>query len=283
MKVDKTGPSATLSVTSGTQGNNFWYTTNVVVHTAGVDAVSGGVACSEDQTLNSDTAGVVFHGLCTNDAGLKTNAADLTVKRDATPPRLAPTVSPSPVLLAGDATATPNATDDTSGIASASCNTPATSTVGALTTSCTATDNAGNVTTNASVPYTVMYEPATAVCLGSPAHQVLQPVNANGLSVFKQKSTVPVKFRACDANGVSIAAGSVVSDFGLTGVFQGNTAVTVTEELASTTPDVTFRWSPTDQLWIFNLDTKNLASGRTYVYGIHLNDGSWIPFQFTVK
>ncbi|MGH9555917.1 MAG: hypothetical protein ACRD2Y_08860 [Terriglobales bacterium] len=44
-----------------------------------------------------------------------------------------------------------------------------------------------------------------------------------------------------------------------------------------------FRWSATDQMWIFNLSTRNLAAGATYVYRIHLVDGSDVYFQFTLK
>src|SRR5207249_1525458 len=36
----------------------------------------------------TDTAGQVFHGSCTNDAGLVANASEISVKRDATPPVL---------------------------------------------------------------------------------------------------------------------------------------------------------------------------------------------------
>ena len=33
----------------------------------------------------------------------------------------------------------------------------------------------------------------------------------------------------------------------------------------STTPDTAFRWSSTDQLWIFNLSTKNLTNNERMV------------------
>src|SRR2546422_3463306 len=50
------------------------------------------------------------------------------------------------------------------------------------------------------------------ICLASPGHQILQPVNADGSSVFKKGSTIPVKFRVCDANANPIGgAGQVVT------------------------------------------------------------------------
>ena len=86
VKVDKTGPSATLAVTSGTAGSNGWYTDDVTVDASGSDAVSGGVVCSATQTLTTDTSGTPVNGSCTNAAGLSTNAAPLTVKLDKSNP-----------------------------------------------------------------------------------------------------------------------------------------------------------------------------------------------------
>jgi hypothetical protein len=42
------------------------------------------------------------------------------------------------------------------------------------------------------------------ICAGDIGHQILQPINAAGSSVFNSKSTTPAKFRVCDVNGVSI-------------------------------------------------------------------------------
>jgi len=71
-------------------------------------------------------------------------------------PTLAPSVSPNPVYLNGSATATAGATDSGSGIATQSCGAVNTSTVGAKTVTCTATDNAGNTAT-ASAAYRVIF------------------------------------------------------------------------------------------------------------------------------
>jgi len=86
LKIDKTGPSAILSVTAGTAGTNNWYTTDVTVHTSGSDAISDSVTCTIDQYQTTETTGVVFNGACTNGAGLSTDAAPLTVKLDKTGP-----------------------------------------------------------------------------------------------------------------------------------------------------------------------------------------------------
>jgi hypothetical protein len=121
------------------------------------------------------------------------------------------------------------------------------------------------------------------MCVGSPGHQILQPIDGDGMSVFKQKSTVPAKFRVCDAYGSSVGTPGVVSSFNLVSVMIGTTSAAITEEIVSTTPYNEFRWSATDQQWIFNLNTKNLSAGKTYIYKITLNDGSAIDFEFGLK
>src|SRR5205823_3718339 len=138
---------------------------------------------------------------------------------------------------------------------------------GAKSLDCTATDKAGNVA-NRALAYAVQYASGSA-CYGGPGHQVLQPINVDGSSVFKQKSTVPTKFRVCDANGVSIGAPGVVSSFWLVQVVGGTTASDVNEAVVSTTPDTTFRWDSSDRQWIFNVNTKNLNANTTYAYAIN--------------
>ena len=136
--------------------------------------------------------------------------------------------------------------------------------------------------TNVGASFTIGYA-TTGMCLGSPGHQVLQPLNIDGTSVVKKGSTVPVKFRVCDANGNSIGTAGVVTNFQLVQTIDALLTTTVNEDPLSTTPDAAFRWSPSDQQWIFNLSTKNLGNGKTYVYRITLNDGSTINFQFGTK
>jgi len=120
------------------------------------------------------------------------------------------------------------------------------------------------------------------MCLDSPGHQILQPINLDGSSVFKQGSTVPAKFRVCDTNGNSIGTPGVVSDFKLIKKTNGTSSDT-NETVVSTSADSAFRWDPGAQQWIFNISTKNLSKGYTYTYQITLNDGSTIQFTFGLK
>ena len=59
----------------------------------------------------------------------------------------------------------------------------------------------------------ITYAPASVSCLGAAGRTILQPINADGSSVFKQGSTVPAKFRVCDAKGNSIGTPGVVASF----------------------------------------------------------------------
>jgi hypothetical protein len=137
------------------------------------------------------------------------------------------------------------------------------------------------VVTYVGAKLTITYATTGAPCLGQPGRTILQPINADGSSVFKQGSTVPAKFRVCDANGNSIGSQGVVQGFAVQ--VTNATGDIVNEAVDSTTPDTTFRWSATDQLWIFNISTKSLSSGKGYTYQVVLNDGSNLLFKYTLK
>jgi hypothetical protein len=92
-----------------------------------------------------------------------------------------------------------------------------------------------------------------------------------------------VKFRVGDVNGVSIGTPGTVTSFRITAVINGTVSTPVDLPPSSTTPDTAFRWDPTAQQWIFNLDTSGLAAGSTYVFTIALADGSSINFQFGLR
>jgi hypothetical protein len=138
----------------------------------------------------------------------------------------------------------------------------------------------GNVASQAA-GYTVAYA-VGGTCLGSPSRAILQPVNADGSSVFKQGSTVPAKFRVCDANGNSVGSPGVVTSFTATSASNASPSA-VNETIVSTTPDTAFRWDAASQQWIFNISTKNLKAGLRYSYTIGLNDGSQISFSFSLR
>jgi hypothetical protein len=279
---DATAPSVTTSLARPAD-HNGWYNAPVVISAVGTDATSGIDSCQSSSYSGPDSATASAIRSCTDLAG-NTASDSVGFQYDATAPTLNPSVSPNPVVLNAAASAIPGASDATAGIASAACGAVDTSTVGSHSVACTATDKAGNQNSSLA-SYSVIYAVGGS-CLGSPGHQILQPVNANwqtDLSVFKQGSTVPAKFRVCDANGVSIGTAGLVTKFALVAKLSLAGSETVDEVVISTTPDTAFRWSSTDQQWIFNMTTKTLKANTTYVYQVTLNDGSTIDFRFGLK
>jgi hypothetical protein len=131
----------------------------------------------------------------------------------------------------------------------------------------------------ATMSQTVQYQ-QSGTCYGDVGHTILQPINADGTSVFKMGGTVPTKFRVCDYSGNSVgptaATPNVVKSYLIAG-YNGNVN-TVDENVTSTTPDTAFRWDSTSQQWIFNTKTGtgNLAVKGTYWLQITLADGTII-------
>jgi hypothetical protein len=129
-------------------GSNGWYNSGTIDVTFDITIPMGETEQSQSPdcagtSITSDTVGTTVSCTVTTDVGPPTTV-DVPIKRDATLPNLNPQISPATLVLNGPGTATPNATDATSGVATQSCQTVDTSTVGANSLTCTATDNAGN-------------------------------------------------------------------------------------------------------------------------------------------
>ena len=87
MKLDKSNPTANLSITAGTLGTDGWYIDDVTVHASGADNVSDPTTCAPlNQQQTTDTVGQQFTADCTNDAGRTQAATPVTIKRDASAP-----------------------------------------------------------------------------------------------------------------------------------------------------------------------------------------------------
>jgi hypothetical protein len=164
-----------------------------------------------------------------------------------------------------------------------SCTTMAstTSPVGSYPITCSGQSSSNYNITYVAGTLKVLYA-SSGVCNGDAGHQILQPINVNGTSVWNQGRTIPAKFRVCDANGVSVGTPGVVSSFFLVQIISG-TVTDVDETVSSTTPDTAFRWDPGAQQWIFNISTASLPAAQTYVYAIALNDGSTIMFRYGLR
>jgi hypothetical protein len=145
-----TTPPVISPTTTGTLGDNGWYTTNVTVTWLVTDAESVILEATTCGTtvIGSDHPGITLTCTATSYGG--TASLSVTIKRDGTPPVVSASVSPnanSDGWHNTDATVTFSAVDALAGIAA--CNVPATiSSDGAnqsATGSCT--DKAGNVGT----------------------------------------------------------------------------------------------------------------------------------------
>jgi hypothetical protein len=148
-----TPPTITPAFT-GTLGNNGWYTSNVTLSWTIANNGSA-IITSSGCTLTTYTSDGAGGATCSATNAGGTTKQFVSIKRDTTKPFLAPTASPNPVLQYLSATGTPNAEDNLSGLASQSCSTPNTGTVGVFSLGCTATDKAGNTGTG-TVSYTVI-------------------------------------------------------------------------------------------------------------------------------
>lgn len=268
-----TALSATqLNATPSVAGTfNYAPASGTVLDAASGQTLSVNFTPSDTTDYNSATKSVTIN---VNPAPLTITANNASKMLDAPNPAFTATYSgfvsgQGPGILTGTLTCTSTATT--------------TSPVGSYPINCSGQSSSNYMMNYVAGTLKVVYAPAGGVCDGDLNHAILQPVNLDGSSVFKQGSTVHAKFRVCDANGVSVGTPGVVSAFNLVQIVSGTLVQTVDETVDSTTPDYMFRWDSTGQQWIFNISSKSLAANETYVFLITLNDGTAIPFQFGLK
>jgi uncharacterized repeat protein (TIGR03803 family) len=98
---------------------------------------------------------------------------------------------------------------------------------------------------------------------------MLQPVNTDGSSVFKLGSTIAAKFKltgACAGNANLIATIYFYQTSGIEGPVNEATSTSAADT------GTTFRYSASDDQYIYNLGTKGLNQG-TWQLGVDLHDG----------
>lgn len=274
VKLDKTGPTAALAVTAGTLGLDGWYTSDVTVSTSGSDSISSPVTCTADQYLVVDTGGATFNGSCTNDAGLTTNAAPLTVKLDKTAPTITWNGGPADGAnyYFGFIPAAPTCTafDLLSG--PKECNVTGYSLlVGSHTLTATAYDMAGNSKVE-SRTYTVLAWTLTGF---------YRPVDMNGvLNVAKNGSTVPLKFNIYAGTTELTTVSSAKSlQYSLI-----KCDLTAPEDPVDTlaTGGTVLRYDSSGGQFVYNWKTPNTA-GKCYSVTMTTWDGSNLTAYFKLK
>ena len=192
VKLDKTAPQVSAAPVTAANAAG-WYRDDVVVAYTCSDALSGVVACPASQVLTGEGAAVASTPRMVTDAAGNTSApASATVKIDRTAPVLAPSVA-QPLLLNAVAAAQANASDALSGIDEQSCGALTTTSVGARSVACTATDIAGN-TASASTGYRVSYGFAG-----------FEAPLANALNGVRTKQYLPFKWRVFDADNADVS------------------------------------------------------------------------------
>jgi hypothetical protein len=192
--VSDTTPPAIAPAINGTLGNNGWYTGDVAVswNVSDADSAIATSAGCNATSVTTDTIGATF--TCTASSAGGTATQSVTIKRDATAPVLLPV--PATVLLHGSATVV-DASDATSGIATSGCSALDTSSVGAKTTTCTATDAAGN-SAGVEAAYRVVYGFAG-----------FEAPLAEALNAVQSKKYLPFKWRVFDADNADVTGLSV--------------------------------------------------------------------------
>jgi sugar lactone lactonase YvrE len=211
---DATGP-VIEPIVEGPQGLNGWYLGQVSVGWNAYDpqsTISSSSGC-DITTLPGETAGATL--TCTATSAGGTSTASRTIKIDSTGPTLNPVIAPSPPIVNETATAFANATDTLSGVASQSCASVNTASVGAKTVVCVAQDVAGNQRSTTK-SYSVFYG----------FNGFLSPlVELPRTNRIKKGRTLPVSWRMVDGQGNPIlnlvsAQAQFVSAAACDGVFQ---------------------------------------------------------------
>lgn len=275
VNIDMTAPVVT-ALTDSLPNANGWYNKDVTVSFTAEDTLSGVDTTEPAKRITSEGADIKVTGDALDLAG-NTGSTEITLNLDKTAPKL--TISGitdgSVYKLNQSQNVTWTAEDTLSGIDTASSSLIAgksldTSSVGTKTLSFAAKDKAGNITT-LTINYKVVYS----------FSGILQPVNSDGSSIFKQGSTVPVKFALTDAAGNYISAAAAKLYYAK---LSDNVSGNVLEALSTSaaTSGNLFRYDSTSNQYIFNLNTKGLAVG-TYNLSISLDDGMTYQVKVSLR
>ncbi|MGY1725621.1 OmpL47-type beta-barrel domain-containing protein [Geodermatophilus sp. SYSU D01062] len=270
VKLDKTAPTITGAVTSGTMTASGWYSGPVTVTFTCSDTLSGVAACPDPVVLSANGDNTVTR-TATDKAGNTASATVGGIRID----QEKPTLTTSDVNVAGGTftlgsvpAATCTARDSFSGLAS--CTVTVTggnaNGVGTFTYTATATDKVGNTSTVTGTFRVIYRFDGFLQPINDTAHQV-----GTSTSVFKAGSTVPVKFQLKRADGTVVQGGPATW---LTPVKGNATSAPVDETVynASTDSGSTYRYDGSAAQYIYNWKSGS-TSGNYWRIGVTLDDG----------
>jgi lysophospholipase L1-like esterase len=282
VKVDQSAPNApTLSPDRGADysGGGGWYADSVTVSASDNgdpdlqdgSAGSGIDASSLPASATHNTSGSFTDYATVKDVvGNESSQSSLGTQVDADAPSLSVTCPAAVLLGASGVNATVSASDAESGLASDPSGSVAinTSTVGPKTVQRTAIDNVGHSTTKScTTQVQYMYS------------GVYQPINADGSSIFKLGSTVPVKFTLTDSNIATVC--NAVASLSVAKI-SNNVEGTFVEAVSTSNATTGSLFRCDGQQYIFNLSTKGLTTG-TYSLKITLDDGTTYSQHISLK
>ncbi len=274
VKLDKTAPTISGAIVSGTKGANGWYTGPVMVRFTCSDALSDIATCPADVVLNVGGADQSATGKAVDKAGNEASSTVGGISIDSTKPGIAikGIANGGVYTLGAVPAASCEATDALSGVDANGCRVSVTggtaNGVGTFTYTATATDNAGNTATETG-SYTVAYSWAGFLQpINDTAHQV-----GTSTSIFKAGSTVPAKFQLKDANGNVVQASSAPAWLSPAMGSATSAPVDETASSASATSGSYYKWDSTSQQYVYNWGTAKNQAGYYWRIGVKLDDG----------
>jgi len=253
--LDKTKPTISAAITSGTKTASGYYSGPVTVSFTCSDALSGVPAkgCPDPVTLTANGANTAS-GTATDLAGNTATASLTGILIDQEKPTLTTAdvnVQGSTYTLGSVPAATCTATDSFSGVAS--CIVTVTGTgAGTYNYTATATDKVGNSSTVTGT-YKVIYRfDGFLQPINDTAHQV-----GTSTSIFKAGSTVPAKFQLKKADGTVVQGGAATW---LAPVKGSATTAPVDETVytASSDSGSLYKYDATAQQYLYNWKTPGL-------------------------
>jgi hypothetical protein len=297
VRIDTTAPTVTVGLRDADGGviapnGAGWFSEPVTVHVDCSDPVSGGVAsgvvatgayaCPADWTLTQGDHPP--HGLEVRDVAgnAQIGATVPAIRIDTTAPQAAVVGATNGGSYLVGAAPTPTCTTTDAGGSGVAVpagltitGTADASGAGSFIATCSGgLDRAGNAAPSTSVSYTVGYG-----FLG-----FFQPINDPAgatPSVFRQGSTVPVKFALTDSRGARLSdtAAQAIADACAARLYTGTAslgspgAVNEATSTSAASAGNCFRYDPAADQFIFNLNTKGLAPAG-YVVEARVSVGS---------